>query len=421
MSFIKDVQKRNQQLKDKITDRYDGEETLDMGDPALQWAMGGWIRGRANLIYGPSGSGKTALALKAAASEQKKTKGWVVICDSEYAHAGPLNPEQEKAFIRYRDAGLDTDKVIVIQSNEPNILFGDLGSLEDDVKKGNLNVSAFVVDSWGGVQGESQKKKITEGKVAEAGNSYGGNAKVMGPILQHLLRIFAENGVTGFFVQHTMMNMDEYGPKYVLIGGQKLRFLVHGILFIESIAAKDASLLVGNETSSKAKDSDPVHVKIGKKLRAVCEKSRNRVEGRKVEFWFDFEKIRFALPEESLYNLAFKLDVVANKQKVDLDDKGNPKKDKEGKIVMKDVVGYYVFPVGVENPYEFHGPNAAIQAMKDNKDLYNQILEACNNVTKKDAVGGVAVGGNEVGFANAGDDYGDDAAAMIKKKKGPKK
>jgi RecA/RadA recombinase len=413
-SFLKQVQARNTAIKEKIEERYHNEATLDMGDPALQWAMGGWVRGRANLIYGPSGSGKTALALKAAAEEQKKTKGWVVICDSEYAHAGPLNPEQGKAIKRYKDAGLDTEKVIVIQSNEPNVLFGDVGSLETDVKKGDLNLSALVVDSWGGIESDSQSAKISEGKVTEAGNSYGGNAKVMGPILMHLLRIFAENGVTGFFVQHCMQNMDQYGPRFILLGGQKLRFLVHGILFIETINAKGAALLDGEVAATK---DDEITFKVGKKLRAVCEKSRNVVEGRKCEFWFNFEKIQFAKPEESLYNLASRLGIIANKQKVDLDDKGQPKKDKEGKVIYKEVRGYYVFPVGVENPYEFHGPNAVIEALSTNKDLWAQVWNACNRIEVKDAVGGVAVGGNEVGFANTDDEFGDAAASMTKKKK----
>lgn len=393
--FMKKLQERDKAMKANLSARLQGESTLYMGDPALQWGIGGWERARANLVYGPSGSGKTGLVLKGAAAEQQRTNGYVVIFDSEYAH----DSENPKMLERYRKAGIDTDKLIVSSSNEADVLFGDLGALEADVKnpKNPLNVSAIIVDSWGGVQGEAAKNKINEGDVAAAGNSFGGNAKLMGPILQHLLRLSAENGITMFFVQHTMMNMDQYGPRYLLIGGQKLRFLCHNITFVESVQAKDASLLAGDEASA---DNDFV-VRIGKKIRFRCEKSRQVVEGRKGEFWMDFENLRFARPGESLYNLASNLGVIANRMQPDLEDsgpnKGKQKTGKDGNLLFKEVKGWYEFPVGVPSPHTFHGPNAAIEALTVNQNLYAEVYAECMNSTKTDAANGVKMG-SEVGF-----------------------
>lgn len=414
-TFMKKLAERDKKTRKHIQDRMKGQGTIFMGDPALQWGTGGAVRGRANLIYGPSGSGKTALALYLAAQEQKLTDGWVVIYDSEYSHAGPLNPDENKALQRYRDAGLDTDKVIVIQSNEVGVLFGDLAALEKDIKNDELNVSALVVDSWGGIQTEQSKKKIEEGEADEAGNSFGGNAKTMGPILQHVLRLLAEQGVTGFFVQHCMVNMDQYGPKYLLLGGQKLRFLVHFILFLETVHAKDANLVAGHETA----ENKDVVVRVGKKIRFQCEKSREVIEGRKGEFWFDFEKIRFARPAESLYNLASRLGVIANVVEPELEDKGpnkgKQKVDKDNKLVFKQVKGWYQYPVGVESPQKFHGPNAAIDALTKNEQFYNEVYAACMRSENKDAAGGVKMG-EEAGFSNAADEFGEGAKAAKKKK-----
>jgi hypothetical protein len=317
---------------------------------------------------------------------------------------------------RYKKAGIDTDKLIVSSSNEVDVLFGDLGGLEADIRKGDLNVSAIIVDSWGGVQGEAAKKKILEGEVAAAGNSFGGNAKLMGPILQHLLRVSAENAVTMFFVQHCMMNMDQYGPRYLLLGGQKLRFLCHNIVFVESVSAKDASLLEGDQAS----ENNDFAVRIGKKIRFRCEKSRQVVEGRKGEFWMDFESLRFARPGDSLYNLASSLGVIDNCTQPDLEtsgaNKGKQKLDKDGIPLTKEVKGWYEFPVGVPNPHKFHGPDAAIKALDADQKLYNEVFAACMSSKKTDAVGGVKLG-SEVGFTNEVDDFGSVAKTTKKAKK----
>jgi RecA/RadA recombinase len=403
-SFMKKLAERDSKTREKMKERLQGESTLFMGDPSLHWGQGGWVRGRANLIYGPSGSGKSALALKAAAAEQQKTDGYVIVYDSEYSHAGPLNAEESRALARYRDAGLNTEKVIVIQSNEVDVLFQDLAALEKDVKSGDLNVSAIIVDSWGGIESEQAKAKIDAGELASAGNSFGGNAKTMGPILQHLLRLSAENGVTMFFVQHCMMNMDQYGPRYVLLGGQKLRFLVHATLFVESVQAKDASLLEGDQAS----ESNDFAVRIGKKIRFRCEKSREVVEGRKGEFWFDFEKVRFARPAESLFNLATNLGVIGHTRTPILEDKGplmgKPKLGADGKPMYKENKAWWEFPVGSPNPSKFNGAAQTIEALAANKQLFDEVFQSCMKSEKTDAAGGVKLG-EEVGFTN-GEDFG---------------
>jgi RecA/RadA recombinase len=398
---MKKIQERDKAIKAVIAERLAGEETLYMGDPALQWGMGGIVRGKCNLVYGPSGSGKTGLVLIWAGEEQKRTGGWVIIFDSEYAHSS----DSPAALKRYRQAGIDTDKLIVLSSNEPNVLFGNLGELEKDIKKGDLNVAAIIVDSWGGVQGETAKKKLEEGDVSGAGNSYGGNAKLMGPILQHLLRLSAENAITMLFVQHTMMNMAEYGPRYLLIGGQKLRFLVHGILFVESIQAKDASLLDGEVAS---KDNEFTTARIGKKIRFRCEKSRMVVEGRKGEFWMDFENLRFARPGESLYNLASNLGLIANVKEPDLEDKGpnkgQQKKDKKtGELVFKIVKGWFEYPAGAPGAQKFHGEAQTIDALTVNKQFYDEVYAACMQSKTLDAAGGVKMG-EELGFVGEATD-----------------
>lgn len=370
--FMTQLLAANKVKADVVQAKLKGESTLYMGDPTLHWGVGGWVRARANLTYGPYGSGKSSISLMACAAEQKKTGGLVVIFDSEYNHKDPHeadldgNPTEDAVAgrIRLAKAGLDPDKVLVIKSNEVDNLFAPLKQMEEDLKDDPSCISAILVDSWGGIQAEGAKKKIAEGEIASAGNSFGGNAKTMGPILQELLRLAAESGVSMFFVQHCMKNMDMYGPPYILIGGERLKFLVHNILFVESVQAKDAALMDGE-------------VKIGKKIRFKCEKSRNVVEGRKGEFFMDFQELKFAQPEFSLFNLATQLGIIAHPKTAVLDDEGNIKVDKEGKPMYKESTHYWEYPVGAPTPMKWHGGPGTIKALTEDKELYNKVLDDC--------------------------------------------
>jgi hypothetical protein len=296
--------------------------------------------------------------------------------------------DTQKSIDRYKKAGLDTDKLIIVSSNEVDVLMGNLGALEVDLKKGDLSVSAIILDSVGGIQGETAKNKVADGEVASAGNSFGGNAKVLGPILQTLLRIAAEYGVTMFFVQHCIQNMEQYGPRFILVGGQKLRFLVHNILYVESVAAKDASLLEGDQAS----ESNDFAYRIGKKIRFRCEKSRQVIEGRKGEFWMNFEELKFARPEESLFNLATNLGVIGHPRTPELEttgpNKGNQKIDKDGNLVYKESKTWWEFPVGGTNANKFNGAKQTMDALASNKNFFNDVFSACMATKNNDAVKG---------------------------------
>lgn len=390
--LMKNLLKSKADNSKKIQERFEGESLLYMGDPALQWCVGGWVRGKANLIYGPTRSAKSTIALIAAGAEQKKTGGWIVVFDSEYAHQDPneTDPETDEltvdavaARVRYEMAGIDWTKLLIIASNEVNTLFGPIGEIEDNLIKRELNISAILVDSWAGIQGETAKDKVAEGKVAEAGNSFGGNAKVMGPVLQTLLRISAEHGVTSFFIQHCIQNMSQYGSRWVLLGGEKLKYLVHSILFVEGIQAKDAGLAEGDSAMGDKDD----RARVGKKIRGKCEKSRRVVEGRSCEFYMNFKEIRFAKPEESLFELACNLGLIGHPKVPVMEDDGTQKIDKKTKeLVFKENNAYWIFPVAAVSPLKFHGRDKTIEEIKNNKELYKQIFDACAMTDKLSAL-----------------------------------
>jgi len=421
--FLKAFEKKRQEQKDFLEVAIGVEKTIYVGDPAIDWAQGGFARGGMNLFYGPSKSGKTTKALKLAGIEQKRlfefTGVWhyVVVYDSEYAS----DMNDPKTITRLSKLGINTDYCIIISSNEVNELFADIGKLEGDLqatrkilienngadkpkklkdlvdadkKNELLLIAAIVVDSWGGIQSETAKDKLTAGNISGAANAFGGNAKTINPILQTLLRCFAKYGITGFFVQHCIENMDKdprtgayRGPKWILLGGQKLRFLSHAITFMEGVDTLDSFV---NRNGDLVKEAGGIAV--GKKIRVRCEKSRKQVEGRKAETWINFETGEFIRRSVSLFNLASGLGVINHPIVPDIDKKGKPVLNDDGTSKMKQLGNAYWGITGLDKTW--YGQEKFQAEIETDSTLFESIWQKCLDANSSDAVG-VAMGSEE--------------------------
>lgn len=360
-SFLNKLLKQQNVMTASALEKMDVDSTLFAGDPQLDWVMGGWSRNRMNLIYGPKGSGKSTLSLLGAVKCQKETNGYVIIYDSEYYFH-----ERPDRMQRLKTMGFDLDKTIIISSNEIGELFAGMKELEADIAanrenpNSGLNVAAIIVDSVGGIQSKSAEDKIQKNKIEEAGVSFGGNAKFINPFLGIFVRICASHHVTSFFVQHCMQNMEQYGPKWLLLGGQRLQFLSDTILLVESSNAKDSA--IGSDGTLNM-DSSGYIVKHGKKILCKCDKSRNVVEGRTGEFYMNFTDCTFARYEYSLFELASKLGVI-----------GHPLNPKNG----TPQVAYWAYPMTAapEQQTKWHGAEGAVKALAD-KALASEIWLKC--------------------------------------------
>ena len=377
--YLAKLNAHNVDRRARIKDALQGEFEAYCGDPVLQWCAGGYIRGRLNLLWGPAKSGKSTFSLKWAGQEQRKRGPghYVVIFDSEYNY----EEDNPKTLARFAACGLDPDYVIVSHGNDMDTLFEGLADLKADIESGEMKVAAIIVDSWGGVGVESANKKITQGEVSDAGNSFGGNAKFINPLINFFLGIAGEFAVTCFFIQHCIVNMEQYGKRYLLLGGQKLRFLVHCSLFFESVEAADARLGVSGQIAKSEVDEVAA---IGKRIRVYCDKSRQLVEGRKGEFWFDFEGARFACQDESLFDLAARLGVIGHPVEAEVDKRGNPKNDDSGNPIFKTKNAFWCFPANNNDPssVQWHGKPNVLEALKDS-NLYDRVFKACMDSNKK--------------------------------------
>lgn len=407
VSFLKAQREDNKAKHKELYEKYEGSRKLMFADPALNWCTGGLARGRCNLVYGPRGSGKTALALIAAGIEQRtilnildkrglsrftqrknsegkmvddkeNPRGWVVIFDSEgYVtdhgetdETGQPTEAARLAAARLARAGLDPSLVMVAgDGNRVENVFKNLKALGETLEYDKYIIASIVVDSWGGLQDKKTIGKIEGKDMDKVADNYGGNARTIGGYVQYLLDIALRYGVTNIWVQHCIQNLKSDFPKWVLIGGQKLQFEVHSVLFVESAEGKDSHLLDGDVASKE--HSDVKSHRVGKKIYAQCIKSRFITEGRKAEFYMNFSTLQFALPEFSLLNLAKKLGLI------------------------KTAGAWHSFPKDVPNPAKFQGDSGFIKGLSEDKDLYNKMIADCWDASGTDATGGITFGSDE--------------------------
>ena len=366
-SFMKAILQDNEEQRKQITKSLDGERFGYMGDPSLDWSCGGYMRGGMNLFYGPSKSGKSTLALIYAGQEYKKKEGVIVYIDTENALDDPYECDENgelsagalKTRKRIEIAGIPLDYFLLIKSNRASQIFSPLAKMEPDLKKDPKCVAALIVDSWEGIQSTQTSAKVDSGKADEAGNSFGGNAKTINPIIKRLVEMNVSYGLTVFGVTHVRANMDQYGPRWILPGGQTFVHLHNMIMLIEASETKNNSLLFGDVEGNSKSDTA---LKVGKLVRFKCDKSRRNVEGRTGEFFMNFHEMKFAKPEESLFNLAVRLGIVVHPI--------NPDTGKENKL-------WWQYPAVAESPIKWQGVKGATTALSDSKELYDELWKQC--------------------------------------------
>jgi len=274
------------------------KDLISTGSIALDWAIGGGVpKGELVLFWGPQGSGKTLQALKLLAHElrnnQDKFAIWV---DTEYSFD----------VQRAETMGVDTSRVILIQSNTFEGAIAPLAKIEKEIQK-EKNICAIILDSVKGLQAVNSQNQMEEGNIESAANAYGGISKSVNPALHVLLRLANECNVLTVLTNHANMNMDTMTAKYkpyTLTGGQMLKHLCSTIVLLEKPENAKSALL------SESKDGYGNEIKYGSLVRCTVNKTRQTVEGKRAEFAQNMETGEIEQKEAELFRLAKNLGVV---------------------------------------------------------------------------------------------------------------
>lgn len=332
------------------------KEIRPTGSVALDWAMGGGIpMGELVLFWGPPGTGKTLQAMRAIAQEldrhQDKFAIWL---DTEYSF-DPARAEQ---------LGVDTSRLILIQSNTFEGAVAPLGKIEEDIRK-EKNICAIVLDSVKGLQSVNSQNQMEEGKVDSAANAFGGIAKSINPALHILLRIANECGILTVLTNHANMNMDPMTAKYqpyTLTGGQMLKHLCSTIVLLDKPLSKKSGRF------SEMKDAYGKEVKVGNLIRCTVNKSRLTVEGKQAEYVQNMETGEIEERSEELFRLAKGLG-----------------------LIWQDGMswGFGDPDLGIKGKYE----SGFVSLLDKDENLFNKVLSACKETKKLSAIeeGGIVI------------------------------
>jgi RecA/RadA recombinase len=265
----------------------------------LDWATkGGFARGELTLLWGGPSSGKSTLMFKMMAREQKLFPDkFAVLIDTEYSFDAN----------RAKQLGVDTDRLMVFQSNVFDKAIAPLAKITDEIIA-DKSVCFVGLDSIKGFQSVNESNAMSEGDVNSAANAYGGVSKTINPAMKILLRIAAETGCMVIMTNHANMNMDPRTSKYypyILTGGQTMKHLLATSVFMDKVEGQKAKIFANGITSVNNSN-----VAIGNIVRCKVTKSRRTVEGKVGEIYWNLETGEFERKEEELLRLAESLGVV---------------------------------------------------------------------------------------------------------------
>jgi RecA/RadA recombinase len=316
MSDPKFLSKMNKIFKGAVTAesilQYDGPVSVSTSSMMLDWALGrGFVIGKVNSIAGLSGSFKSGFAIMAAAKLQQSMPGsFVIIKDTEMFY--DFNPV---AMQRLRSMGLDLSRTLIQSTNDAAEILGNFETEKQAIKSGEVVIAAYIVDSLNGVTDPYESKKIAEGDAEAMSNGkVGGSASKMNKAFMKAFLSFAacateSNRVTFFVIQHVYQELDQYkklSDPLIVSGGESVRYFVRSRIILEAIKKKGSTIGFDGKTSDKSESMGS----IAKTIRCRVTKSGFCLDGRKVDFFFDFVNLKEVRQGEALRDLAINLKVI---------------------------------------------------------------------------------------------------------------
>ncbi len=337
-------------------------ETIDTGSPAMNNAIGigGYPKGRIVQIYGPFGSGKSLLSMEAVANAVTEPGSFAVWFDAEhsfnYTWAKEYkiwddDPKKSKVKVYKGARGIDIIEKIVgkIKKDKFGAKKVQKGIL-DYVKEGKIKCPIIVIDSLGSIISPAEEDAPVGGRTV------GALAGFLSAELKRMGGIIEETNTCLICLNQVRQSLDigggGYGDKFHFPGGENLKHQMSLNLYIERRTSADDIIF--------ANDNDK-NTLIGQKVKVVVKKSRFGPSPRTCETTLLFKK-----------GAGFDKVGVVNVESEVLDLAGNC-----GLITKS---GAWIT---LHNGERFCGIDKTQEYLKNNKDVYNELVAKLKDATIK--------------------------------------
>jgi RecA/RadA recombinase len=282
--------KKLQKMNGVVTEKKDVfAKTIASFSPSANFVYGrthGLPYGYTSVLFGPPKEGKSVYShMMAGWLHQTDPDAIVVKVDTEYRSDGQLDEAAMRTF------GIDPDRLLVIQSNNPEDIFDQI---EKDIAancQAGAPVKMIIVDSVSGIQG---RREMTTESVTK--HTIGDHAQTIQIGLKRILPVIRKFDIALVLICQVRAEMDMAeqmrGNKFKMQGGFGLQHMAEYFISVEkNRTAAGKKDLAGNELIDESvKDFVDKGEQVAMKIRIKMRDSSMGPKGRTGEFTFHFKK-----------------------------------------------------------------------------------------------------------------------------------
>ena len=270
-------------------------DPITLDSPSLNWAVGngGFLPGKAVILYGAESGGKSLIAILTIIAHQKANPDSIqIVFDAEYSFSTSW----------FKKLGGNLDQLIVKQTNDPVKIFDFMfegGELHEMLQDG-CPVNCVMIDSIKSIVWptdiKSKSTNITMG---------GSGSKFLGSTLKRILPVIREFNISTLLVQQVYEELDQYkamNNPYKIPDGRNLKHFADYMLEVSKLETKAGRIEVGKTMTGSAQQ-------VGHKVRVKIKKNRCGAPYRVAEFTLDYTQ-GIANTGEELFELAKSLGVI---------------------------------------------------------------------------------------------------------------
>lgn len=208
--YVNQLRKLNGAIKDRY-DYFDPSNLLYSSSPGINWLFGknhGIPKGLTALLWGEKKSGKSLLFYDLIGKLHRSDPEAIAIkFDTEFRDEAQLSNDL------LVNMGIDLERLVVIQSNEPKDIFDPVAGIVSDISKDGGKVGLIGIDSISGIQGrrEVEQKSVTQHQIGDW-------AMTMQVGLKKVLPIIRKHKIFLLLNTHARDNMD---PIEIMRGNKK--------------------------------------------------------------------------------------------------------------------------------------------------------------------------------------------------------